>query len=71
MGKRSKIILPIAIFFAGLAAVLVGRQSQVSADIYSQTGTSTIYLFLMAAGFLLIAVAAIITLFIIASGEKR
>ena len=71
MTKKSKIILPIIVFFAGLALVLVGRQSQVSADIYFQSGTSTIYLFLMAAGFLLIAVSAIITLFIIASDEKK
>ena len=71
MKIRTKIILPIVIVFLGMAAIFIGRQGQVNADIYSQTGNVTLYILLTAAGFLLIAVAAIIALFMIASSEKK
>jgi len=72
MKNRKAIILPIVVFILGILAVLTGRQGQVGADIPSAVSANTaIYIFLMAAGFLLIAVAAIIALFMIASGEKK
>jgi len=71
MNIRTKIILPIVVLFLGIAAIIIGRQGQVNADIYSAAGNSTLYVLLTAAGFLLIAVAAIIALFMIASSEKK
>jgi len=70
MKERTKIILPVIIFFGGLLTVFFGRQGQVSADVYS-TFSNNLYTFLIAIGFFLIAIAAIITLFIIANSESK
>ncbi|OIN88905.1 hypothetical protein CO019_00630 [Candidatus Berkelbacteria bacterium CG_4_9_14_0_2_um_filter_42_30] len=71
MNIRTKIILPIIVIFLGIVSIFIGRQGQVNADIYSQSGSVTLYVLLTAAGFLLIAVAAIIALFMIASSETK
>jgi len=71
MNIRTKIILPILTLFLGVMAIFIGRQGQVNADIYSQSGSVTLYILLTAAGFLLIAVSAVIVLFMIASSETR
>lgn len=71
MKQRTKIFLPIVIAFVGILAVVAGRQGQVSADVYSQASNTLLYVVLTASGFLLIAVAAIIALFMIASSEDN
>lgn len=72
MKDRKIIYLPVVTVILGILLVVAGRQGQVSADIPSTVGaSSSVYLLLVAAGFLLIAVAAIIALFILASNAKR
>lgn len=72
MKNRKIIFLPVISFVLGIFLVVAGRQGQVSANIPSTAGTSgSTYLLLVATGFLLIAVAAIIALFIVASSEKK
>jgi len=71
MKTRTKIILPIVIFLVGVVTVFIGRQGEISADVTTQIADNSIYVFLMAAGFLLMAVAAIVALFAIASSEKK
>ncbi|MCX6811999.1 MAG: hypothetical protein NTW79_00015 [Candidatus Berkelbacteria bacterium] len=68
--KRSKIILPIIVFFAGLFTVFIGRQGEVNADVITANGASSLYFLVVIAGFLLITVSAIIALFVLASSEK-
>ena len=71
MNTRSRIILPVAIFFVGLATVLIGRSTGVSADAANLSSNSSLYILLTAAGFLLIAISAIVVLFMIASSEDK
>ena len=71
MNIRTKIILPIVVVFLGVMTIFIGRQGQVNADIYSQSGNVVLYVLLTAVGFLLIAVAAIIALFMLANSEKK
>lgn len=71
MNTKNKIILPVAIAFVGIITVFAGRASQVSADAITGTEKSSLYVLITAAGFLLISVAAIVALFMIASGEDR
>ncbi len=51
--------------------VLFGRSAGVSADATGISTSSAIYILLTAAGFLLIAVSAIVALFMIASSEDK
>jgi len=71
MNIRSKIILPVTMLFAGVLMVLFGRSAGVSADATGISTSSAIYILLTAAGFLLIAVSAIVALFMIASSEDK
>lgn len=72
MKDRKIIYLPVVTVILGILLVIAGRQGQVSADIPSTvSASSSVYLLLVAAGFLLIAVASIIALFILASNAKR
>jgi len=69
MKTRSRIILPVAILFVGVMTIMFSRSAQVGADATTLGNNSSLYILLTAAGFLLIAVAAIVALFMIASGE--
>ena len=71
MNTRNKIILPVAIAVAGIFTIIAGRASQVSADAVAGVNNSSLYVLITAAGFLLISVAAIVALFMIASGEEK
>ena len=71
MKSRSSIILPVALAAAGIMTVVWGRTAQVGADVTSATSNSSLYVLLTAAGFLLVAVAAIVALFMIAASEDK
>jgi len=71
MKIQSRIILPIAILFVGIVTVMMGRTASVGADATSVSSNSSLYILLTASGFLLIAVAAIVALFMIAAGEDQ
>ncbi|MDD3086869.1 MAG: hypothetical protein PHH45_02960 [Patescibacteria group bacterium] len=71
MKNGSRIILPSVLATAGVISVMAGRSGQVSADNIYESGSTSLYILLSATGFLLIAVAVIIVLFIIASGDRR
>jgi hypothetical protein len=71
MKNGARIILPSVLATVGIIAVMAGRSGQVSADNIYESGSTSLYVILSATGFLLIAVAVIIVLFIIASSENR
>jgi hypothetical protein len=71
MRNSTKIILPSVLATVGIIAVMAGRSGQVSADNIYEPGSTSLYILLSATGFLLIAVAVIIVLFIIASSENK
>ncbi|MEI8060670.1 MAG: hypothetical protein WCG99_00015 [Candidatus Berkelbacteria bacterium] len=71
MKTRATIILPVALAAAGIMTVVFGRTAQVGADVTTVTSNSSLYVLLTAAGFLLIAVAAIVALFMIAGSEDK
>ncbi len=71
MNTRTRIILPVAILFVGVMTVMISRSAQVGADVTTVTSNSSLYVLLTAAGFLLIAVAAIVALFMIAGSEDK
>ncbi|MCX6810627.1 MAG: hypothetical protein NTY30_02755 [Candidatus Berkelbacteria bacterium] len=71
MKSRTTLILPVALAAAGIMTVIFGRTAQVGADAISVTNNSSLYVLLTAAGFLLIAVAAIVALFMIAASEDN
>ena len=71
MKNSSRIILPSVLATAGVIFVMAGRLCQVSADNIYESGNISLFILLSATGFLLIAVAVIIVLFIIASGDRR
>ena len=69
MNIRTKIILPAVIAFAGVVTVMIGQSASVGADTTTVSTSSSLYVLLTAAGFLLVSIGAIVALFIIASGE--
>ena len=71
MKTRTKIILPLAVLFVGVMTVMVSKSATVGADTTTLNANSSLYSLLTAAGFLLIAVSAIVALFMIASGGDK